>query len=55
MPTKLKKKGIREKDPVCDMEVEVRDALTETLDGKTYVFCSEECRQKFQDSPSDYV
>ncbi|HBR21359.1 MAG TPA: copper-transporting ATPase [Nitrospiraceae bacterium] len=35
------------KDPVCNMEVEERDAFTTECEGETFYFCSEGCRDKF--------
>ncbi len=35
------------KDPVCNMEVDEKEALTTECDGQTYYFCSEGCRDKF--------
>ncbi len=36
-------------DPVCKTYVPKSQALHETKDGKTYYFCSEECRKRFLD------
>jgi len=35
------------KDPICNMEVDEKDALTTECDGQTYYFCSEGCRDRF--------
>jgi Cu+-exporting ATPase len=38
--------------------MEVDDTTTEeraTHDGKTYFFCSKECRDEFQAAPEDYI
>jgi YHS domain-containing protein len=35
------------KDPVCGMYVNPDTAIRETIDGKTYYFCSESCRKQF--------
>lgn len=35
------------KDPVCQMEVDEATALSAEVDGQTYYFCSEQCREKF--------
>lgn len=35
------------KDPVCNMEVDERDAFTAECEGKTFYFCSEGCKEKF--------
>jgi len=34
-------------DPICNMEVDERTALSGERDGKTWYFCSEGCREKF--------
>lgn len=36
-------------DPVCGVYFPKRDALSLSWRGKTYYFCSKECRQKFID------
>ncbi len=44
----------RVKDPVCGMEID--RALAEaraTHDGKTYYFCSEECKKIFKQNPGE--
>lgn len=43
-------------DPVCDMQVEEKDAagLSEH-DGVTYYFDSEECMSKFNQHPEQYA
>ncbi len=44
------------KDPVCGMEIEEAEARAkETYNGKTYHFCSINCRKKFVKSPETYV
>lgn len=35
------------KDPVCGTYVPENQALKERLEGITYYFCSEECKEKF--------
>lgn len=43
-------------DPVCGMTVTLKtDTPTETLDGKSFHFCSEKCRAKFKADPSSYA
>lgn len=34
-------------DPVCNMEVNERDAFTAECEGRAVYFCSEGCRDKF--------
>jgi P-type Cu+ transporter len=43
-------------DPVCGMEVDPSDPDTErsSRGGKTYCFCSAECREQFEASPDDF-
>ncbi|WIL19834.1 YHS domain-containing protein [Geothrix sp.] len=36
------------KDPTCGMNVEVATALHAVRDGRTYSFCSDQCRARFQ-------
>ena len=44
------------KDPVCGMEVDPATAAGQsTHDGKTYYFCSEVCKQKFDARPELYA
>jgi YHS domain-containing protein len=44
------------KDPVCGMEVNESDAqFTANHEGKTFYFCSDECKQKFNESPQQYA
>jgi len=38
------------KDPVCGMTVDETTALHAECDGKTFYFCSDQCRQKFLSS-----
>jgi len=40
------------RDPVCGMEMELRDAVyTHSWKGRVYYFCSEECRHRFMEEP----
>jgi trehalose synthase len=39
----------RDRDPVCGMAIEPGRAITQTLDGVRYGFCSEQCRATFLD------
>lgn len=44
------------KDPVCGMKVDENNAKAQTTyHGKKYSFCSDECRQKFEQSPEQYT
>lgn len=43
-------------DPVCLMEVDLRDAAAMTVnEGRAYYFCSEQCKQKFTSDPTVYI
>ncbi len=42
-------------DPVCGMTVDRSKALTESYAGRTYYFCSEDCRARFREDPERYV
>jgi len=46
-------------DPVCGMKVDVAEAkaakLTGEHQGKTYFFCNEACKKKFDEAPAKYV
>ncbi len=45
-----------EVDPVCGMDVDTTDPETEQSQRnvKSYYFCSSDCRQQFEASPSEY-
>jgi len=56
----LNKKYMEEKimaiDPVCGMKVEEKKAEHQTqFAGKTYFFCSEDCRKEFDADPDEYA
>jgi Cu+-exporting ATPase len=43
-------------DPVCGMSVDEKAAPAKaTHQGKTYYFCSEECKTSFQQQPEKYL
>jgi len=45
-----------QKDPVCGMDVDPNKAsATSQKQGKTYYFCSESCKQKFDKNPAQYT
>ena len=45
-----------QRDPVCGMEVDQQDAAaTSEYQGKTYSFCSQRCKEKFDQNPQQYV
>jgi Cu+-exporting ATPase len=43
-------------DPVCGMAVDATDELAEHIErnGKTYYFCSADCREQYEASPDDF-
>ncbi len=44
------------KDPVCGMKIKVAEAKFKTeFKGKTYYFCSADCKGKFDKEPTKYV
>ena len=49
--------GAMEKDPVCGMEVRPGQAVggTSEYEGKTYNFCSSECKAKFDKNPKQFA
>jgi len=54
MPTKLRRKETAVRDPQCGKTVDPENALKLDWEGKTYFFCSEECRKNFDlDPPGD--
>lgn len=42
-------------DPVCGMTVAPRDAKSTVHDSTVYYFCSSNCREKFETSPTLYL
>ncbi len=45
-----------EKDPVCGMTVEPDGAVaTADYKGKTYYFCSVDCKEEFEEDPESYL
>jgi Cu+-exporting ATPase len=43
-------------DPVCGMEIEEVNAKERvTHQGRTYFFCSVDCREEFEADPEEYV
>ena len=42
------------RDPVCGMEVrDTPEAPSAIHEGRTYVFCSAACRERFEEAPQD--
>jgi Cu+-exporting ATPase len=45
-----------QKDPVCGMQVNPASAAgSSEYNGKTYVFCSASCKQKFDRDPKPFA
>lgn len=42
-------------DPVCGKKVKAESPYTYEFHGKTYHFCSEDCRNDFSQNPRRYV
>ena len=43
-------------DPVCGMQVDPANAPAQTtIQGKTYYFCSQDCKNKFDIEPQKYI
>jgi len=43
-------------DPVCGMSVDpAKAAASSSHGGKTYFFCSDGCKRKFDNSPDQYL
>ena len=54
MTTKTKNIDVRAMDPQCGKSVDSEKAIHLSWEGKTYFFCSEECKAKFElDPPGD--
>ena len=48
--------GSENKDPVCGMTVDPKNAAAASVHGgRTYYFCSTSCRDKFEKAPGQYV
>jgi YHS domain-containing protein len=44
------------KDPVCGMDVEIaRAAASSDYEGKTFYFCSLQCKEDFERQPDAYM
>ena len=43
-------------DPVCGMSIDPETAPAQSIyDGKTYYFCSAECKRDFDAAPEDFT
>ena len=44
------------RDPVCSMQVDEKNAAGRSeYQGQTYYFCSENCKERFDENPQQYV
>lgn len=44
------------KDPVCGMEVdETKASGKSTVGGRTYYFCSDACKKRFDQNPGEFT
>lgn len=44
------------KDPVCGMQVEAENAAGQSeYRGQTYYFCSQGCKESFEQNPEQYL
>ncbi len=44
------------RDPVCKMEVNEQNSEAQSkFQGQTYHFCSQECKEKFDQNPQQYT
>jgi Cu+-exporting ATPase len=45
-----------EKDPVCGMQIDPSDAAGQSdFEGRTFYFCSEDCKTKFDQNPAQFT
>ena len=45
-----------QRDPVCNMQVDEKNAAGQSdYQGQTYYFCSESCKEKFDQNPQQYA
>lgn len=48
--------GLREKDPVCGMEVNVDSStLRSNYNGTDYYFCAPACKKQFEMNPEQFI
>lgn len=43
------------RDPVCGMEVDEKTEFRSEYNGKVYYFCSQHCKNEFDENPQKYV
>jgi YHS domain-containing protein len=55
-PIEATRRKLMAVDPVCNMEVDEKDAeFTSDHQGKKYFFCSEDCKRQFDKNPQQFV
>ena len=42
-------------DPVCGMEIDGKPAATAQYQGQKYQFCSQDCKEQFEEDPEQYA
>ena len=42
-------------DPVCGIYIDEDEAVTAKYHGKAYYFCSDDCKEEFQETPNEYI
>ena len=51
----MKAEGTAFTDPVCGMKVFSKDGIHADYKGTEYRFCSEQCKEKFEKEPKEYI
>ncbi len=52
----MNKPAAKQTDPVCGMQVEVEKTTPRSVHkGKTYYFCSKNCKEDFDKNPANYT
>jgi YHS domain-containing protein len=46
---------IMARDPVCNMQVNEQNAPKSDYKGRTYYFCSLDCKEQFDNNPQRYI
>ncbi len=42
-------------DPVCEERVDPENAISTQYNGQTYYFCSQACKNAFEEEPEDFI
>ena len=43
------------KDPVCGIDVVINENLSLEFEGKTFYFCSVDCKERFAKNPTEFL